>query len=291
MRVTQSMVAANSLRSINKSYGSMATYLEQLSTGKKITKASDDPVVAQKGMYYRTSLKEVEQYKRNLSEVYLWMDNSEASMDQANKSFQRIRELMIQAKNGTNQTEDREAIAKEIAQLKEDLVSVANTQVAGRYIFNGTSVNTAPVISNDNGIEVNASQDPYLVEVSRGIQLKANADPSQLFSQELFDTIGKIEAELAEEDLELDSLLNEFDSLVNTFSAERSDLGARYNRLELLESRIENQEVLAKKVLSENEDVDMEKVYTDFITQESVHRAALQMGASIIQPSLLDFLR
>ena len=285
------MVAANSLRNINKSYGSMSTYLEQLSTGKKITKASDDPVVAQKGMYYRTNLKEVEQYKRNLSEVYLWMDNSEASMDQANKSFQRIRELMIQAKNDTNQTEDRDAIVKEIAQLKEDLVSVANTQVAGRYIFNGTSVNTAPVTSDENGIVVKSTQDPYLVEVSRGIQLKANADSTQLFSQELFDTISDIEAELADENMELDSLLEDFDGLVNTFSAERSDLGARYNRLELLESRIENQEVLAQKVLSENEDVDMEKVYTDFITQESVHRAALQMGASIIQPSLLDFLR
>ena len=152
-------------------------------------------------------------------------------------------------------------------------------------------MSNAPVTNDANGIVVNASQDSYLVEVSRGIKLKANADPSQLFNQELFNTIGEIEAELADENMELDSLLNEFDQLVNTFSAERSDLGARYNRLELLESRMENQEVLAQKVLSENEDVDMEKVYTDFITQESVHRAALQMGASIIQPSLLDFLR
>ena len=288
MRVTQSMVAANSLRNINKSYSSMANYLEQLSTGKKITKPSDDPVIAQKGMYYRTNLTEVGQYKRNLSELYLWMDNSEASMDQANKSFQRIRELMIQAKNDTNQTEDRNAIAKEISQLKDDLISVANTQVAGRYIFNGTNVNTAPVTKDG---QVNSQNEAYLVEVSRGIQLKANADPTKLFSQELFDTLGAIETELASTDMDLDSLLQDFDGLVNTFAAERSDLGARYNRLELLESRIDNQEVLAKKVLSENEDVDMEKVYTDFITQESVHKAALQMGASIIQPSLIDFLR
>ena len=209
-------------------------------------------------------------------------------MDQANKSFQRIRELMIQAKNDTNQTEDRNAIAKEISQLKEDLISVANTQVAGRYIFNGTNVNTAPVTKDG---QVNSQNESYLVEVSRGIQLKANADPTKLFSQELFDTLGAIETELASTDMDLDSLLQDFDGLVNTFAGERSDLGARYNRLELLESRIDNQEVLAKKVLSENEDVDMEKVYTDFITQESVHKAALQMGASIIQPSLIDFLR
>ena len=64
--------------------------LEQMSSGKKIAKPSDDPVIAQKGMYYRSNLNEVTQYKRNLSEVYLWMDNAEAGMEQANSNLQRI---------------------------------------------------------------------------------------------------------------------------------------------------------------------------------------------------------
>ncbi len=135
MRVTQSMIASNSLRNIHTSYGKMATMLEQMSSGKKIAKPSDDPVIAQKGMYYRSNLIEVTQYKRNLSEVYLWMDNAEAGMEQANSNLQRIRELVVQAANDTNTDVDREAIAKEINQLKADLVSVANTQVAGRNIF------------------------------------------------------------------------------------------------------------------------------------------------------------
>jgi flagellar hook-associated protein 3 FlgL len=63
------------------------------------------------------------------------------------------------------------------------------------------------------------------------------------------------------------------------------------NRVELMEDRINQQEVIAKKVLSDNEDVDMERVITDLKVQESVHRAALAVGARIIQPTLVDFLR
>lgn len=293
MRITQNMIAGNSLKNLNRSYSTMANYLDKLSTGKKITKPSDDPVVAQKGMHYRTSLNEVEQYKRNLSELFLWMDNSEAAMDHANNNLQRVRDLVLQGNNDTNENLDKEAIAKEIGQLKKDLVSVVNTQVAGRYIFNGTDVNKPPVIEDGTKITVAANTKDYMVEASKGIQLKANVNTNQAFNQKLFDTLTAIEENLSGDESvgSLDDLLVDLDEQITNFSTERSDLGARYNRLELLESRIGNQEVLANKVLSDNEDADMEKVISDFLNQESVHRAALQVGAKVIQPSLLDFLR
>ena len=58
-----------------------------------------------------------------------------------------------------------------------------------------------------------------------------------------------------------------------------------------MDDRLQSQEVIATKQMSENEDVDMEKAITEMITQESIHRAALSVGARIIQPSLVDFLR
>lgn len=292
MRITQSMIAANSLRNINQSYGKIATSLEQMASGKKISKPSDDPVIAQKGMYYRSNLNEVTQYNRNLSEVYLWMDNSEAAMEQANSNLQRIRELLVQAANDTNTGDDREAIAKEINQLKADLVSVANMQVAGRYIFNGTNVTEAPVTINDAGeVTVEAADSAYLVEVSRGTQLKANANLNALLGQGMFNTISNISAEMAKDEPDLDALLADLDEHISSFSAERSDLGARYNRLELLQSRIIYQEELATKAMSDNEDVDLEKIISDYSNQKAVHEAALTVGANMIQRSLVDFLR
>jgi flagellar hook-associated protein 3 FlgL len=86
-------------------------------------------------------------------------------------------------------------------------------------------------------------------------------------------------------------LLGRLDKTMDNLSAERSELGARYNRLEMIDDRIGQQEVMANRVLSDNEDADIERVITDLKTQESVHRAALGVGARILQPTLLDFLR
>ena len=292
MRVTQSMIASHSLRNISQSYGRISASLEQMSSGKKISKPSDDPVIAQRGMYYRANLNEITQYNRNLSEAFLWMDNSEAAMEQANSNLQRIRELVVQASSDTNTVEDRLAIAKEIDQLKADLVEVANTKVSERYMFNGTNVTEPPVAIDDAGnVTVNAADTAYLVEVSRGSQLKVNANLNALLGQGLFDTISEISAELTGNDTDLDALLADLDGHMSAFSAERSDLGARYNRLELLESRIQYQEDLAAKALSDNEDIDLEKIITDYSNQKAVHEAALTVGSNLIQRSLVDFLR
>ncbi|MEH7444579.1 flagellar hook-associated protein FlgL [Bacillus sp. JJ1122] len=296
MRITQSMLSSDSLRNLSESYRRMGKYEDQLATGKKINKPSDDPVVAMKGMYYRSNLTEVEQYKRNLSELYLWMDNSEAGIDQANSALQRIRELTIQGQNDTNSPDDRKAIAREIDQLKQSLVATANTQVSGRYIFHGTDV-MKPTVPQDNPIKVaanlyDAEINTYQVEVSRGVFMKANANPANVFNQEMFDTVQNIQDQLESADpKQLDKLLDDLDNVMKTLSGERSDLGARYNRLETVENRLGQQEVLASRVLSDNEDADIERVIMDLKSQESVHRAALSVGARIIQPTLMDFLR
>lgn len=290
------MLASNSLKHLSESYRRMGQYEDQLATGKKITKPSDDPVVAMKGMYYRSNLTEVEQYKRNLSELYLWMDNSEAGIDQANSALQRVRELTIQGQNDSNSPDDRKAIAREIEQLKQSLAATANTQVGGRYIFHGTDV-LEPTVSIGDKVEVAENLykdeiDNYQVEVSRGVSMKANVNPANVFNQEMFDTVQKIQDQLDSGDpQELDELLQGLDKVMNTLSAERSELGARYNRLEMMENRLGQQEVMATKILSDNEDADIERVIMDLKSQESVHRAALSVSARIIQPTLMDFLR
>lgn len=297
MRVTQSMLASNSLRNLSNSYSNMGKYQDQLATGKKISRPSDDPVVAMKGMYYRTNLTEVEQYKRNLNEAYTWMENSEAGIEHATQITQRVKELVIQANNDSNSPEDLKAIGVEIGQLKEDLLGVANTQVAGRYIFNGTSTKTPPVPENPlnaagTAYEFTQSREDFSIEVSKGVQLKVNINPENVFSDDLFNTLKGLEDSLMNGSLENgDEVIGELDGHFNNLLAERAELGARTNRLELVESRLGDQEVIASRILSENEDADIEKVITDLTIQESIHRASLAVGAKIIQPSLIDFLR
>jgi flagellar hook-associated protein 3 FlgL len=293
MRVTQGMLAANSLKQISNSYNKLETLQNQLSTGKKITRPSDDPVVATKGMAYRSNLSEVNQYKRNLTEAQSWFDSSESGLEQVNSILQRTKELVVQGLNGTNESDDRQAIAREIEQLKLDYMQVGNTQVAGNYIFNGVNVGAAPISENASGmIESNINLDPFSVEVSKGIQLRVNIHPENIFGQGAFDLMNNVQTAFEQNDVNsLKDLSTQVDTQLSTLLAERSELGARSNRLELIENRLDSQEITATKMLSNNEDADIEKVITDLIVQESVHRAALGVGAQIIQPTLLDFLR
>ncbi|PMC36628.1 flagellar hook-associated protein FlgL [Bacillus sp. UMB0899] len=292
MRVTQGMLAINSLRHLSNSYDRLGDLQNQLSTGKKITRPSQDPVVAMKGMYNRSNLREIEQYQRNLSEAYSWMDSSEAGLEQANSAFQRIRELIVQGKSDTYTDEDRFAIATEIEQLKLDLKETANTKVAGRYIFNGTNVDQAPVRSV-NPVDVVINSDDYMIEVSAGVKLKTNIDSEQLFNEGLFETLNDLTQTLTEnyDADKLDQILGDIDSRLDTLQAQRSEMGARYNRLEMVENRLSKSEIMANQIISDNEDAEIERVITDLTTQESVHRAALSVGAKIIQPTLMDFLR
>lgn len=293
MRVTQGMLAANSLKQISNSYNKLETLQNQLSTGKKITRPSDDPVVATKGMAYRSNLSEVNQYKRNLTEAQSWFDSSESGLEQVNSILQRTKELVVQGLNGTNESDDRQAIAREIEQLKLDYMQVGNTQVAGNYIFNGVNVGAPPISENASGIiESNINLDPFSVEVSKGIQLRVNIHPENIFGQGAFDLMNNVQTAFEQNDVNsLKDLSTKVDTQLSTLLAERSELGARSNRLELIENRLDSQEITATKMLSNNEDADIEKVITDLIVQESVHRAALGVGAQIIQPTLLDFLR
>jgi flagellar hook-associated protein 3 FlgL len=292
MRVTQGMMASNSLRHLSQSYSKMGKYQDQLATGKKINRPSDDPVVAIKGMFYRTNLTEVEQYKRNLNEAYQWMENSEAGIEHANQVIQRVRELVVQGSNGTNSPEDLKSIGVEIGQLKEDLATVANTQVAGRYIFNGTKTDSPPVSIADGLVSADMNTDAFQIEVSKGMKLKVNINPSNVFGSDVFNTLQSIENELMSGNMvNGDELLGKLDEHFDVLSAERSEIGARYNRLEMIDERIQDQEIFANRILSENEDADIERVITDLTTQESIHRASLAVSSKIIQPTLIDFLR
>lgn len=301
MRVTQSMLANNMLKHLSASYANLGKYQEQLSTGKKINRPSDDPVVAMKGIAYRTNLTEVEQFKRNFSEAYNWIENSDAALDKATQALQRIRELVVQASNDTYEATQRQAISQEIKQLTDQLVMIANTKVGDKYIFNGTNTLEPPVQMNGTSITTSDNVEEVKIELAKGIYIGVNVDPTKVFHYDasqkgkgLFSDLQSLANDLdnpAKTGKDINEYLGYIDQHITNLLGVRAELGARMNRIELMEDRIDSQQVIAEKMLSDNEDVDMEKVITDLKTQESVHRAALAVGARIIQPTLVDFLR
>ena len=253
-------------------------------------------------------LGKIEQYDRNLSGVTNWLDNSDAALDQVGEILHRVRELVVSAANDPKTDDDREKIKAEIDQMREQLQSISNTKVGEKYIFNGTNTLT-PVFKDDffsNG-DSNVIPPPpgpiqnlspgwdadVNIEVFDGIEMKANITAVDMFS-ELDAMMGAISSELSTTNSSgatIGNLLNDVEANLSVLLTKRAEIGARQNRADMMMNRLALQEVSTTKIMSENEDVDYEKAITDLITEETVHRAALSVGARIIQPSLVDFLR
>lgn len=291
MRVTQSMLSNNFLKNLSNSYDKMGKIQEQISSQKKITRPSDDPVVAMKGIGFRTDLQEVSQFKRNFSEAHNWVDNTDDALSQASKIMQRISEITNQASNGTLTDTERSSVAKEVTQLRNQLADIANTKVGEKYIFNGTDTSTKPVdLTKTPPVSINTN--PVNIELSKGVYIQVNSDASNVFSADLFDKLDKLSKDLESNNpTNIDQYIDEVNNLNTQIVNERATVGARSNRIDLMEDRIGQQQVSVTKMMSKNEDVDMEQAITNLLTQDSIQRAALGVGAKIIQPTLLDFLR
>ncbi|WP_346235410.1 flagellar hook-associated protein FlgL [Lysinibacillus telephonicus] len=301
MRVTQSMLSSNMLRNLNNSYSKMGKLQEQLTSGSKINRPSDDPVAAIKGMGYRTDLNKVEQFTRNMNQVNSWIDTTDESLGQVSEALKRVQELVTQAANDTNDSDDREKILAEISQIKAQIKDVANTKVGDDYIFSGTKTQSPLYDANGNLIPATTTGTAFnadvKIEVFDGIQLNVNTDAVQLF-KDIEDTLTSIEGQLSAEPggdgddaTELSSLLGNIQAVYEDVLAERAEVGAKQNRVEMMTNRLSIQEINVKKQMSNNEDVDYAESITEMVTQESIHQAALSVGANIIQQTLVDFIR
>ncbi len=304
MRVTQSMLSNNMLLNLNNSYGKMSKLQDQITSGSKITRPSDDPVVAVKGMGYRRDLGQVEQYTRNMNEVNNWLDTSDESLNQVGEQMKRVRELVIQAANDTNTPEERAKAKAEIDQIRQQLQDVANTKVGDRYIFSGTKTGQ-PLFINGTLNNANVNSEDVKIEVYEGIEMKVNTAGVDLFKS-VDDMMGKISGLLDPNRVPLatseeisstlggvtsNSTTDDITTMHNKILEAQADVGARQNRVELMENRLSIREISVTKQLSNNEDVDYSKAITEMVTSESIHQAALSVGAKIIQQSLVDFIR
>ncbi|WP_074036205.1 flagellar hook-associated protein FlgL [Exiguobacterium profundum] len=310
MRVTQTMLTQTNLKHLSSSYNTLARVQEQLISGKRIQKASEDPVVAMQGIRYRTEVREVDQFRRNVSEATSWMDLTDSTLNEVTEAVKRIRELTTQAANDTYESSQRAIIKSEVDQLIEHIGSLANSKAGEKYIYNGTKTDQPlinvdqlkaylanPAGSVDSIYESGtapATSGEIKFEVSKGITVQVNMQPETVFGKELFEGLHKLTTLLNDPTTagaDLSAELDTLDTLGQNLITERAELGARANRLELVDNRLQDHEIIAKTIMSDNEDIDVEKVIMELKSHETVHRAALSAGARIIQPTLLDFLR
>ncbi|CAG5088512.1 Flagellar hook-associated protein 3 [Thermobacillus xylanilyticus] len=299
LRITPGMMHMQLTRNLNRTLTEMSKLQEQMTTGRKINRASDDPVGITYALRYRSELSANEQYQKSVDMALSWLDFNDTVLHQAQDVLKRLKELAVQGSNGTNPDVALNNIAVEVIQLKEQIVDIANSTLNGKYVFNGEKTDVIPYDPtvtpfDPSTIETDSGAIYYMVGV--GVKLQINLSGSDVFGRPgeadnifaVFDQIitalqngnhSGVSAQIANIESRMDKILNQ-----------QAEIGARVNRVELMQNRLKDLELNLTDLQSKTEDVDMEKLIIDAKVNENIYQASLSVGAKIITPSLVDFL-
>ena len=179
MRITNNMLISNMIGYLSSNLAAMAKYQTMASTGKLIQKASEDPVVAARTLKLNTDMSVLTQYRKNADSAIAWMETTETVLYSLNQQLTEIRTRIVQASNGgTLGDEDKQYIASQVKQLRDEIISLANSTYAGRYIFSGYKSDT-PLLDQNGFFNVVVSQLEkihYEVGVTNKIQVNITGD-------------------------------------------------------------------------------------------------------------------
>ncbi len=138
MRITNTMMINSTMRNVNRSKLNLSDAENQMGTEKKITRPSDDPIIAIRALSLRSSLSEIQMYlDNNIPEAESWLQVTESALDNMDGILSDIYELCTQGSSDQFTIENRSAIIEVLREYKDGVYSEANTDYAGRYCFTG----------------------------------------------------------------------------------------------------------------------------------------------------------
>ncbi len=147
MRITNPIITNTMMININRNVSSLNNYYNQISTGKRIQAPSDDPIIAARALKFRTSVRETQQYQKNVNQGISWMEITEKGFNNVNSIIEKIRELAVQGATDSYGYDDRKKINTDIASLTEQLGLEMNITYTGRYVFSGYRTDKPPVLT------------------------------------------------------------------------------------------------------------------------------------------------
>ncbi|WP_273851609.1 flagellar hook-associated protein FlgL [Guptibacillus spartinae] len=291
MRITQQMLSSNTTSQLQQNLSRYEKANEQVSTGKRINRPSDDPIGVQKSLKLASQLADNEQYERNTDYALSWMETTDQALNSISNALQRANELGLQASNGTNSPEDQQTIAKEIEQLRDEIQDIANTKFDGKYIFNGQKTDQPMQVAANGDLTYDNQSMLQRMSSSNAIEMNVTGEVFD-GNVNLFKTLDQLSAALENGDKDgisstLEQLERGKDQVLNSWTS----LGAKQSRVEGMNQRLKEENLSLQTLVSKNDDVDFAEAIMKLKTEESVYQASLAASAKIIQPSLLDFLR
>jgi flagellar hook-associated protein 3 FlgL len=292
-RVTQSMMSKGSVAAMQTSLSRLAKLQEQLSTGRVLNRPSDSPTDTTSAMRIRSGIADVKQYGRNAADGNGWLSTIDAALTSANDQVLRARDLALQGANqGVAGQGVRDALAAEVDQIREGLISTANNDYLGRPVFGGVTAGAAAYDATGTYVGTPGAVNRTLAE---GTVVRVDVDGTAAFGptgDSVFDHLSALSTALRVGDQAgISAGITALNADRDRITTTQAEAGSRQNRVLSAMQTASDSELRLSSSLSEVENADLPKTVVDLQMQQVAYQAALGATARVIQPSLLDFLR
>lgn len=185
MRISTNQLYDRNIRAIMDNQRGLSETQNALSTGKRLNKPSDDPVGAAKVIRLTEELDKLGQYQRNNDLLKNSLEQQEAVLDNINNTALRARTLVLRAGSGVINDGDRKAIGTELAQIRDEILGMMNTQDAnGNYIFAGHQSQTQPFVFNGGSVDSVTYQGDSgynTVQLADGVNVQRSVSGQEVF--------------------------------------------------------------------------------------------------------------
>ncbi len=294
LQINTNVAAINSYRNLMGSQGSLNTSLERLSSGLRINRAADDAAGLAISEKLRSQVNGLNQAEANALDGISLIQTAEGALNEVHSILQRMRQLTIQAANGTNTTSDRGQIDLEMSQLTQELNGISRrTQFNGRTLLNGASGMATLALTLQLQLGANADQSITLSissmnAISLGVAFTNNGAQTS-------DDTATFQIQFANSSITagmFDLAMTILDNAIENVSRQRATLGAVQNRLQ---HTVANIGVSAENLAASESrirDTDMAKEMTAFTRSQILQQAGVSMlsQANMTPQSVLKLL-
>jgi flagellar hook-associated protein 3 FlgL len=291
MRISARIMAENIKANLNKQSLQLMNSQTKIATGKRINSLSDDPSSMRKVLNYRTTLSTIEQYQQNIADAKTRVEYTETVLGQINDFVDQATTIA-----SNPDTENREALSQEIANMRDQIMGLANTKYGNNYIFHGHLTDTPPFDETTGAYDntMPGSDENHRTLIGDGIQVTFNADGSDIFIESgdnLFTILDDLEAGLiADDDTAIAATVNPLYRIGDQLETIRSGIASTYRRLESTDEHWEAFSLSVENMRSTVEDADIAEAAIDLQLQQTSYEMLLKVAADVIQPTLVDFL-
>jgi flagellar hook-associated protein 3 FlgL len=292
IRVTEGSTSRVNIAGLQANAAKLQALQEQVSSGRQITKPSDDPQGTVTALTLRSQLQQATQFQANGTDAIGWLTTVDSTYNGITSQLQQVRSLVLEGMNtGTGSAASNEALAQQVDQARSALLASANATYQGRPIFGGTT--SGDVAFDSTGSYV-GDDGAVTRTIGPNTSLDINTPGTTSFGangSNLFDVLSNISNDLRTNPSALGTDLTALDTRSAAITSDQALAGAKYARIQTVQTAANTNVLQLKSQLSDVQDIDLAEMAVEVTSANTAYPAALATTAKVSQTSLLDFLR